>query len=175
MKRSDINPMPDYFDRYINLVADVEISQAFDDSIAQLDALDRDAFARLEGRPYAPGKWSVQGLLQHVLDFERIFNYRALLFARQTGKPPQGLEEDEIAANSRADNRTAADIIDELRAVRVGTKYLYGSFDDQTISLVGKAWNYEISILALGFTSIGHQIHHLNIIKERYFPLLDGE
>ena len=172
MKRSDINPMPEYHDRYINLVADVELSQAFDDSIAQLDALDLDALTRLENKPYAPGKWTVQQILQHILDFERIFSYRALLFARSVGDPPQGIEEDDMAANSRANERTAASLIDELKTVRAGTKCLYDSFDDQTLMTIGKTYSAEISILAMGFTSIGHQIHHLNVIKERYLPLL---
>jgi uncharacterized damage-inducible protein DinB len=172
MKRSEIDPMPEYYDRYINLVADVELQQAFDDSIAQLEHLDMNALTRLENRPYAPGKWTVQELLQHILDFERIFNYRALLFARHVGEPPQGIEEDDMAANSRANERTAASLIEEMKTVRAGTKYLYDSFDDQTLMTIGKAYSAEISILALGFTSIGHQVHHLNVVNERYIPLL---
>lgn len=167
--------MPEYFDRYINLVADVELSQAFDDSIAQLNGLDMNALARLENKPYAEGKWTVQQILQHILDFERIFNYRALLFARNVGKPPQGIEEDDMAANSQADKRSVASIVEEMKIVRAGTKFLYDGFDEETLKTIGKTYSAEISLLALGFTSIGHQIHHLNIIKERYLPLLETE
>jgi len=174
MKRSDINPMPEYYDRYINLVADVELSQAFDDSIAQLEHLDMTQLTQLENKPYAPGKWTVQQILQHILDFERIFSYRTLLFARSVGEPPQGIEEDDMAANSRAGERTVASLIDELKTVRAGTKYLFDSFDDQTLMTIGKTRTAEISIIALGFTSIGHQIHHLNVIRERYMPLLQN-
>ena len=56
MKKSDIDPMPQYFDRYINLVADVELSQAFDDSIAQLNNLDKYLLTKLDGKKYAPDK-----------------------------------------------------------------------------------------------------------------------
>lgn len=165
--------MPEYYDRYINLVADVELSQAFDESLAQLNGLDMEALTRLENKPYAEGKWTVQQILQHILDFERIFNYRALLFARNVGDPPQGIEEDDMAANSQADKRTVASIIQELKTVRAGTKFLYDSFDEQTLKIIGKSYSSEISIVALGFTSLGHQIHHLNVIRERYFPLLN--
>jgi hypothetical protein len=175
MKRSEINPMPEYYDRYINLVADVDLSQAFNDSIAQLDGLDMYAFRQLENKPYAPGKWTVQEILQHILDFEHIFNYRALLFARNVGEPPQGIEEDDMAANSRANNRTVASLVEEMKIARSGTKRLYDSFDDETLKTIGKTQTAEISILALGFTSIGHQIHHLSIISERYMPLLNAE
>jgi hypothetical protein len=82
MKKSDINPIPDYYDRYINLVADVELSQAFDDSIWQLNNLDKDLLIKLDGKKYAPGKWTVKEIFQHVIDFERILAYRTLLFAR---------------------------------------------------------------------------------------------
>jgi hypothetical protein len=172
MKRSQIDPMPEYYDRYINLVADVELSQAFDESIAQLEGLDREKLTELENRPYAPGKWTVQEIFQHILDFEWVFGYRALLFARQIGEPPQALEEDEMAANSRANDRSVISVIDELTTVRRASKALYGNFDDRTLMTIGRTRTAQISILALGFTTIGHQLHHLNVIKERYLPLL---
>ncbi len=174
MKRSEINPMPEYFDRYINLVADVELSEAFDLSLAQLNGLDLEALTALENRPYAEGKWTVQEVLQHMLDWERIFAYRSLLFARRVGDPPQGLEEDDMAANSRANERTVREIVDELKIVRAGTKALFESFDDTTLNILGKTQTAEISVIAKGFANIGHQIHHLNIINERYLPLLNS-
>ena len=61
MKKSDINPMPEYFDRYINLVADVELSQAFERSIVQLNKLDKNLLAKLDGKKYAPDNMDGQG------------------------------------------------------------------------------------------------------------------
>ncbi len=52
-------------------------------------------------------------------------------------------------------------------------KALFESFDDETLGATGINWKYEISALAMGFTIIGHQVHHLKIIQERYYPLLD--
>ncbi len=164
--------MPEYHGRYINLVADVELSQAFDDSIAQLNSLDLEALTRLENKPYAEGKWTVQELLQHILDWERIFSYRALLFARNVGDPPQGLEENDMAANSRANERSVAAIVDELKTVRAGTKYLFDGFDEETLKILGKAYTVDLTVGAVGFATLGHQIHHLNVVKERYLPLL---
>jgi uncharacterized damage-inducible protein DinB len=174
MKRSEINPMPEYYDRYINLVADVDLSQAFDDSLAQLNSLDIEALTQLENKPYAEGKWTVQELLQHILDWERIFSYRALLFARDVGDPPQGIEENDMATNSRANERTVAEIVDELKTVRAGTKYLYDGFDEETLKILGKTRTAELTVGAVGFTTLGHQLHHLNIVKERYLPLLNS-
>lgn len=172
MKKSDINPMPQYYDRYINLVADVELSQAFDESITQLSELNRDLLARLDGKTYEPGKWTVKDIIQHLTDVERILGYRALLFARRNGTTPQGFDQSLFAINARADERAIDDLIDELITVRRATKSLYDSFDDQALQAKGISWEYEISVLALGFTIVGHQSHHLNVIEERYHPLL---
>jgi DinB family protein len=171
MKRSDINPMPQYWERYIKLVPDVELSQAFDDSIRQLNDLDRPALARVGDKPYSPGKWTVKDIIQHMSDSERILSYRALLFARRNGTKPDGFEQDLFAENATANRRTIDDLIDELLSVRRASKALYDGFDDDMLKARGVSWEYEVSVLDLGFTIIGHQIHHLNVIAERYSRL----
>ncbi len=172
MKKSDINPMPPYFDRYINLVADVELSEAFANSIRQLHELDGNLLTRLDGRKYAPDKWTVKGILQHIIDFERILSYRSLLFARQEGSVPQGVDENLLAANMNAEKSPLDELIDESKIVRAATKSMFDSFDDEMLQNKGINWKYEISVLAMGFSIIGHQIHHLKIIEEKYYPLL---
>lgn len=164
--------MPEYFDRYINLVADVELTRAFDDSIGQLGELDKSLLTKLDGKIYAPGKWTTKGHLQHVADFERILSYRTLLFARREGSIPQGVEQDILAANMKADDRTIDALIDELKAVRVSTKAMFTGFNDETLQTKGTNWKYGISVLAMGFAMIGHQIHHLKIIEDKYYPLV---
>ena len=173
MKRSDIKTTPQYFEKYINQVDDLELSQAFDESVKQLDRLDRTLLARLDGKRYAPGKWTAKETLQHIIDWERILSFRTLLFARKEGSIPQGVDGDLLAANMNADRRTIDGLIDELKITRLSTKALFESFDDETLGATGINWKYEISVLAMGFTIIGHQIHHLNILEERYYPLLD--
>ena len=171
MKRSDINPLPQYYDRYIKLVPDVELSQAFDDSIRQLTDLDRTLLARLDNKTYSPGKWTVKDIIQHLSDVERIMCYRALMFARRNGTIPQGFDQNAFAVNATADRRTIDDLIDELVSLRRATKALYDSFDDYMLQAKGISWEHKVSVLDLGFTIVGHQIHHLNIIAERYSPL----
>lgn len=174
MKKSDINPMPPYFDHYINLVADVELSEAFADSIQQLNELNKGLLTSLENRSYAPNKWTVKEILQHIIDWERILSYRALLFARNEGSVPQGIDEKLLAANMNAEERSIDELIDELKTIRASTKSMFGSFNDEVLQNKGTNWKYEISVLAMGFTIIGHQIHHCKTIKEKYFPLLES-
>jgi len=170
MKKSDINPMPDYYDRYINLVADVELAQAFDESIRHLDELDAYLLEKTSGNKNVPGKWTAKEILQHVIDWERILSYRMLLFARREGSIPQSVDQDRLAANLNAEKRSFDDLIAELKAVRLSTKALFDSVDEETLLNSGTNWKYEISILALGFAIVGHQIHHLKIIEVNCLP-----
>lgn len=170
-KKSDIKPMPEYFERYIHLVGDVDLTEAFEQSIRQIEALDKNLLERLEGRTYAPDKWTVKGIFQHIIDFERILSYRALLFARREGSIPQGVDENLLGANMDADRRTIDDLIEELKIVRLATKSLFESFDGEALHYTGISWKYEISVLGMAFLIVGHQIHHFKVIEEKYFPL----
>jgi len=172
MKLSDINPMPEYYDRYIKLVADVELSEALDSSIRQLDEVDRSLLTRLDGRTYAPGKWTAKDIIQHLADVERIIAYRTLMFARGDGTTPAGFDQDLLVANARANAKTVDELIEDLKTVRAATKSLFGSFDDEALLNTGTNWKYEVSVLAMGFMLVGHQIHHLKIIEEKYHPLI---
>jgi hypothetical protein len=170
MKRSDINPMPGYYDRYINLAPDVELSQAFNDSIRQLNELDRTALGRIADKSYAPGKWTIKDIIQHLTDGERIMTYRALMFARRDPTAP-GFDQNLFAENASANRRTFDDLLDELISVRRATKALYDSFNDDMLRARGMSWEYEVSVLDLAFIILGHQIHHMNVIAERYSSL----
>lgn len=171
MKKSDINSTSGYFDRYLNLVADVELRQAFAESVQQLERLDKSLLANLDGKRYAPEKWTVKEIFQHLIDWERILSQRALLFARKADSTAQSVDEIRLAANMNAERRTLNGLIDELKIVRAASQTMFESFDNEMLVGRGISWKYEMSVLALGFTIIGHQYHHLKIIEERYYPL----
>jgi DinB superfamily len=172
MKKSDIVTLPQYFEKYINLVDDLELSQAFDESVKQLDRMDKNILTRLDGKRYAPGKWTAKETFQHVIDWERILSFRTLLFARKEGSIPQGIDGDLLAANMNAEKRTIDSLINELKITRLSTKALFESFDNQTLDNTGTNWKYETSVLAMGYTIIGHQVHHLNVLEEKYYPMI---
>ncbi len=172
MKRSTINPMPEYFVRYINLVPNVELLEAFDKSIEVLQDIDKNSLTKLDGKRYAPNKWTIKDIFQHLIDTEKILAYRALRFARNDNTPLPGFEENIFAAHTIANDRTIFSLLEELMLVRTTTKMMFANFDTVMLLRKGIASDKEISVLALGFTIIGHQMHHLNIIEERYFPLI---
>ena len=75
----------------------------------------------------------------------------------------------------KADQRAIESLIDELKITRLSTEALFESFDDEALQNTCINWKYEISVLAMVFTIIGHHIHHLKIIEERYYPLFDEQ
>lgn len=171
MKRSDIQKLPEYFDYYINLNADIELAEAFDKSLDQIDAIAIEQLKRIGLKTYLEGKWSVNKIIQHLTDWERIWCYRTLVFARKEGTFPVGNDEQAMAKNANADELPIEQLIGELRAVRMATKAMFATYNHQILQTNCKFYNYEMSVLAMGFNIIGHQLHHFKIIEERYLPL----
>lgn len=117
---------------------------------------------------YAEGKWSLAEAIVHMIDTERIFQYRALCMARNDKTPLPGFDQDAYVPYSNASNRTKNDLFEEYRAVRSSTIALFSSFDEEAIKRTGTASGSKMSVRALGFITSGHQAHHIRIIKERY-------
>lgn len=173
MTRGDIAVIPEYFTLYTNLIpAESNIHDALQQygidsvytEIAQLKALG--------SQIYAPGKWTVKQTLVHIIDAERVFAYRALRFARGDQEALVGFEQDDYVANADVSNRSVEDIVNEFDSVRKSTINLYRSFDDKVLKRSGTASGKSVSVLALGFMSCGHLVHHMNIFKDKYYPLI---
>ncbi len=117
---------------------------------------------------YAPGKWSIKEVVQHVTDSERVFTYRALRFARNDRTPLPGFDENDYAPASDAERRSMDDLLNEAATVRASTIALYRSFTMEMLERRGSANNNTISAHALGWIIAGHAAHHLRIIHQRY-------
>lgn len=117
---------------------------------------------------YAEGKWSIKDILLHLIDTERIFTYRALRIARNDTTELPGFEENDYVHEAKADFREIKSLIEEYIAVRKATLNLFSSFSNEDLFKIGKASNATISVRAIGYIIQGHEIHHINIIKQRY-------
>ena len=117
---------------------------------------------------YQTGKWNLKEIINHLIDTERIFNYRALCIARKDKTPLNGFDENEYAMNSYATNRSFDSIIDEYITVRKATITLFKSFSNDTLQNVGQTGTSDVSVRALGFIIAGHETHHARVFKERY-------
>lgn len=117
---------------------------------------------------YAEGKWTIKDIIQHVIDTERIFAYRALRISRNDTTPLPGFEENDYVENTKANERGIQDLLAEFSAVRYSTLFLFKSFSEEQLKRMGTASGTAISVRAIGFIIIGHQKHHQHIFQERY-------
>lgn len=172
MKRSAIVPMPEFFDRYINLVEDVPVVEALTASAQVFPAADMPKIYALGDKVYAPGKWTIKDVVQHIIDNERIQAYRALRFARNDVSLLPGYDEEPYAKEARAERRSLEELLEEFEVTRRSNILLFSSFTEEMLLRKGICFGKEMSVLALGFVLAGHQEHHVRIVRERYFPLV---
>jgi hypothetical protein len=119
---------------------------------------------------YAPGKWSLKDLLQHLSDGERIFAYRTLRLGRGDATPLPGFEENDYAAAAKADDRPLADLLADFRVAREATLSLCRSLPDQAWDFKGTTSGKQITARCIPYIIHGHAAHHLDVIRERYLP-----
>jgi hypothetical protein len=117
---------------------------------------------------YAEGKWTIKEIIQHIIDTERIFAYRALRISRNDQTPLPGFDENDFANNTAAQTRGLQDLLTEFSAVRHSNLLLFKSFSDEQLLQVGIASEHSISVRAIGFILIGHQKYHQKVFEERY-------
>ena len=117
---------------------------------------------------YAEGKWSVKEVLGHMIDTERIMSYRLLCFARADYHALPGFNENFYASRANSKKRTLEDLADEFSDLRKANLYLYQNLEDEQLQRKGTASNAIVSVKALLYIIAGHELHHLNIIRERY-------
>ena len=123
--------------------------------------------ARLTHR-YAEGKWTIKEILLHIIDDERIYAYRALRFARHDRTELPGFEQDDYALHSGANRRTLDDLLSEFATVRGATISLYNGLGGDVLTRAGVASGNYMSVRAIAYHIAGHELHHLNIVRERY-------
>ena len=171
MTRSEL-PKSEYNPYYHNYILALEESAGILDTLIE----GRDAFLKvIDDVPdskmefaYAPGKWTLAELIAHIIDAERVFQYRALRFARGDKTALPGFEQDDYVLTCGANQRKKKDLLAEYEAVRESTIQLFKSFSDDALASIGTASGSPMSVRAQGFVICGHQAHHLRIIQERY-------
>ncbi|MFC3158899.1 DinB superfamily protein [Chryseobacterium arachidis] len=121
---------------------------------------------------YAEGKWTLKELLLHLSDTERVFQYRILAFARGDQNELPGFDEELYADQSFANERSLSSLLEEYQLVRKSSQILLETANSSALKNIGIANGNQISGETIGKLIVGHNIHHLNIIEERYLPKL---
>lgn len=156
-----------YYGRYIDLVGDDVVSALRDGVEATRSLLEPLSESRGDHR-YEPGKWSVKEVLGHVIDTERVFVYRALRFARKDPAALPGFDQDAWVPESGVSTRTLKSLVEEHRASRASTIAFLEGLAPEAWERVGTANDARMSVRAAAWVIAGHELHHRNILRDRY-------
>lgn len=170
MQYINFDRIPAFYHNYIRQVKSYNIKEAFNNHLIDISGLLKAIEEDKWNFRYAVDKWTIKEVVQHIIDAERIFNYRALCIARGENASLPGFDENTYAAQSKANNRSKQELMEELEAVQKATVLLFNSFDEEQLQSEGTANGKTISVKAIGFICIGHVLHHKKIMEERYLP-----
>jgi hypothetical protein len=164
------NEYAPYYKQYIQGIEKNEksIVENLIDSQKEFDLVLGNVPSEKQNFAYAKGKWTLKEVIQHIIDTERVFNYRALCFARNDATSLPGFDQDLFVDNSDANSRNYNDLLEEMAVLRKSTILLFNSFSDEAFLRIGVGSGNKMSVRALGYLFSGHQIHHLNVVKRLY-------
>ena len=169
MTRPDRTEAAEYYFRYIDRVGDdVDIIRTIEDQLPDTLELLRGISDERSLHRYAPDKWSIREVVNHMSDTERLFVFRALWFGRGFDSALPSFEQEIAKAAARADERPWQAHIDEFQAVREATVHFFRNLPDDAWARRGIASGNPFSVRALAYLAAGHVIHHVSILRERY-------
>jgi uncharacterized damage-inducible protein DinB len=167
MNRPNAGDHAPFYDKYIALVNDEPILE----TLEKLKTSTYDFFCSLNddqaNYAYAEGKWTIKEVAGHLTDAERTFAYRAFAFSRGQSELP-GFDENEYVETATFNSRTLQDLAAEFKAAREANLYMLRSLTEDQLNIVGVANQASIKVNSIVYIMAGHELHHLNILKERY-------
>ena len=168
MTQPQANEAASYYFRYIDLARTDDIVSFLDNQFNEMMPFLQKISEEQSTHRYAPDKWSIRELLNHVNDGERIFLGRALWFARGFTDALPSFEQDVAVAGAKANDTPWADLVEEFRTVRLGTLSFFRNLPAAAWSRTGVASDNPVSVNAIAYIIAGHVAHHVNVLKERY-------
>ncbi len=165
--RSEIIPA-DIYQSYVDLITDNDFREAIRKNTKQFRKLLERIPRKKIDYAYAEGKWTIRQTLQHVIDAERVFAYRALRLSRMDPTPLPGWDENLWAAHDGSADRSWKDLVEEFKAVRASTQYFFDPLSDEQLRFVGTVREKPLNAFTIGYILPGHVAHHIRILEERY-------
>ncbi|HMX41423.1 MAG TPA: DinB family protein [Saprospiraceae bacterium] len=169
MKRPKKGEYAPFHDTYIGALpprgtAQSLLRKSFRDISQRLAALSEEQ----ANSAYAPGKWTVKEMVMHMIDTERVFAYRILSFMRGDRVALPGFNQDVWMEQVQVAQRSMKDLLKEWKAVRDNTLFLLSQCSEEQSKFMGTASNWKVSVRAYFYIVAGHQLHHMQVLRERY-------
>lgn len=168
MTRPQTTEAASYYFNYIDLITSDDIVPAIQSQLGEtlefLQGISEDQ--SLES--YAPGKWTIREVLNHVNDCERLFLGRAFWFARGFQDPLPSFEQELAVQMAQATQTPWAQLVEEFKNVRLGTISFFRNMPVDAWSRTGIASDNAFTVRALAYIIAGHVAHHMRVLKEKY-------
>lgn len=168
MTRPQATEAAPYYFHYIDLAQTDDIVSFLNEQLKETMPLLESISEEQSRHSYAPGKWTMRQVLNHVNDCERVFLGRALWFARGFSDPLPSFDQEIAAAGANANEIAWAHLVEEFRTVRLATLSFFLTLPAEGWSRTGIASDNPFTVNALAYIIGGHTAHHTNILKERY-------
>lgn len=162
------NEAAPYYYKYIDLVQSEDIVGALEDQLDETLAVLLGITEEASLHRYAPDKWSMRQVINHVTDTERVFLFRAFWFARGFDSPLPSFDEKISADEARADEFSWARHVEEFRSARLATLAFFRNLPDVAWMRSGIASDNPFTVRALAYLTAGHTAHHVALLRERY-------
>lgn len=170
MSQFVIEEIPSFYHRYVDPIKREDLIKALEQTHQKTQNFLKDIEESNGDFRYGTGKWSVKEVICHMLDAERVFCFRALTFARNDKTALPGFDENAYAPEANAEGRTVAQLAKEASRLRATTIDLFKSFSEEMLNRKGVANTGNFTVRGIGYIIAGHELHHLNVLQERYFP-----
>lgn len=158
----------EYYERYIRQLNFSELEKQLKENQKSTLNILKELDEKKALYRYKPEKWSVKEVIGHVIDTERIFNYRALALARGEQDPLVGYDHNEYVNEADFDRFSIDNLKNQYTTTRAFTLSLFQSFDRNELLKRGVVNGSEFTVRGLGFVIAGHELHHLGILKVHY-------
>lgn len=166
--RPDRTEAAEYYFRYIDRVPAGDICEILrsqqSETLELLSGIsDEQSLSR-----YAPDKWSIRDVVNHMNDTERLFVFRAFWFARGFDSELPSFEQEVAAAAAGADHRSWEGLQNEFGVLRSATLAFFQALPAPAWGRRGTASGNPFTVRALAYLAAGHVTHHTSIIRARY-------
>ena len=166
--RPEISEYASYYGTYVQLVPEEDILRAMKLQLEETLQFFRTLPESAGNKRYAPDKWSIKEVIGHMIDAERVFAQRALFFARKCASRLPGYEQEEWTAAATFGEAALKDLISEFELVRRSNIYFFQGLSEEAWTRRGIASDCEFTVRSLAYITLGHERHHMKILRSRY-------
>jgi DinB superfamily len=172
MPRPETSEYSKAMSRYIDYVPEEDVCAVLASQMEPTRLLIESIGEERSAFRYAPDKWSIKQVVGHFTDTERVFSYRAAAIARGEQQPLPGFDENAYVANAGFEHVALSDLLESYLAVRRATLLMLRQLPPEAWPRCGTASGNPVTVRAYAYAIVGHERHHLKILRERY---LGGE